>query len=141
MRHKRNREYFHISNLHRRYDRQQGKFIFNIAYETTTKITPRTLSVAQAFGLGIDEQRKFAIYDNVELRIGQGDVVYITGDSGSGKSVLLKAIKTDLGEDCADVADVKPDADKPIVDMIGKNLNEALELLSKAGLDDAFLFV
>jgi len=56
------------------------------------------LIVAEAFGLGIDNEKKFVIYDNCELKIGVGDVVYITGDSGSGKSVLLKAIRRDLGD-------------------------------------------
>ncbi len=50
----RRREYFKITKLARRYDRQTGKFTFNIAYETATAITPRTMSVAEAFGLGID---------------------------------------------------------------------------------------
>ena len=81
------------------------------------------------------------LYDNVELKVGRTDIVYITGDSGSGKSVLLKAIKNDLGDEAIDIADIQPDPDKPIIDTLGKNLDEALELLSKAGLNDAFLFV
>jgi ABC-type lipoprotein export system ATPase subunit len=123
------------------YDRRAGKFVFNIVYETATELTSRTIGVAEAFGLGVDQAQKFTIYDNVELKIGPMDVVYITGDSGSGKSVLLRALKQDLGEEVTDMADIQPDPDKPIIDTIGKNLNEALELLSKAGLNDAFLFL
>ena len=68
----RRREYFKIRRYIRRYDRQEGKFIVNIAYETAAEITPRTIEVAEAFGLGIDETRRFIIYDDVELRIGPG---------------------------------------------------------------------
>ncbi len=135
------RVYFRITKFARRYDKRTGKFMFNIAYETATEITPRTIAVAEAFGLGIDQTQKFSVYDNVELSIGPSDVVYITGDSGSGKSVLLRAIKQDLSEEAIDMADIQPNPDKPIIDTVGENLNEGLEFLSKAGLNDAFLFV
>jgi len=52
--------------------------------------------VAEPFGLGVDEAKRFVVLD-AELKIGPKDVVYVTGDSGSGKSVLLRAIKEDLG--------------------------------------------
>jgi GNAT superfamily N-acetyltransferase len=39
------------------------------------------------------------------------------------------------------MTDIQPYTHKPIIDTIGKNFNEALELLSKAGLNDAFLFI
>ena len=83
--------------------------------------------MAEAFGLGIDQQQKFVIYDNVELKIGATDVAYISGDSGSGKSVLLKAIKQDLDKEAIDTADIHPDM--VLIDMIGKNLNKGLSLL------------
>ena len=63
------RERFRIRKCHRIYDRVQGKFSFNISYETHTKITPRSLVVAEAFGLGIDEAQKFKVLD-AELKIG-----------------------------------------------------------------------
>ena len=97
--------------------------------------------MAEAFGLGVDEQQKFVIYDNVELKIGPRDIVYITGDSGSGKSVLLKAIKEDLGEEAIDMADILPESSKPIIETVGKTVEEGLELLSRVGLNDAFLFL
>jgi len=92
----RRREYFEIQRYARVYDRREGKFIISLSYKTATDITPRTIKVAEAFGIGTDEQ-EFIIYDNVELKIGPRDIVHITGDSGSGKSVLLKAFKKDLG--------------------------------------------
>jgi ABC-type lipoprotein export system ATPase subunit/GNAT superfamily N-acetyltransferase len=134
-------EHFKIHNLAKHYDKKTDKFTFNITYETATQTTPRTTAVAEAFGLGVDETQKFTLYDNVKLKIGPKDVVYITGDSGSGKSVLLRAFKQDLGEEAIDMASVQPDLGKPIIDTVGKDFSEALELLSKAGLNDAFLFV
>jgi ABC-type ATPase with predicted acetyltransferase domain len=96
--------------------------------------------VAEAFGLGIDEAQKFKVLD-AELKIGPRDIVYITGDSGSGKSVLLRAIKADLGEEAIDLSDVAVDAEKPLIETVGATVEEGLELLSKVGLNDAFLFL
>jgi ABC-type transport system involved in cytochrome c biogenesis ATPase subunit len=96
--------------------------------------------VAEAFGLGVDETEKFKVLD-AELKIGPRDVVYITGDSGSGKSVLLRAFKADLGVEAADLSEVQFDHDKPLIETVGATVEEGLELLSKVGLNDAFLFL
>jgi ABC-type ATPase with predicted acetyltransferase domain len=113
----------------------------NIAYETATKFTPRSVVVAEAFGLGLDEQRKFVVYDNVELKIGPKDVVLITGDSGSGKSVLLRALLQDLGAEAVDMSTCHVASKKPLIETVGKTVEEGLELLSRVGLNDAFLFL
>src|SRR5690554_4142588 len=124
---------FRIRQLRRTYDRLEGKFTFDISYETHTKITPRSLVVAEAFGLGIDEAQKFKVLD-AELKIGPKDIVYITGDSGSGKSVLLRAIKADLGEEAIDLSEVVVDPEKPLIETVGTTVEEGLELLSKSRL-------
>ena len=137
---RRKTEMFQIRQFRRTYDRQEEKFRFNISYETHTKPTPRSLVVAEAFGLGIDEYQKFKVLD-AELKIGPRDIVYITGDSGSGKSVLLRAIRADLGNEAIDLNEVQVDAEKPLIETIGDTVEEALALLSKVGLNDAFLFL
>ena len=140
-------ELFHINRIRlKRFDKETGKFIINIAYETAApEPTERVIGVAEAFGLGLDKWEKFVVYDNVELRIGPTDIVYITGDSGSGKSVLLKALEKDIRQDmglrCINIADIKPRKDLPLIETVGKSLEEALELLSRVGLNDAFLFL
>ena len=136
----RRREYFRIRHFRRTYDRAAGKFTFNVSYETHTQITPRSLVVAEAFGLGIDETQKFKVLD-AELKIGPRDIVYVTGDSGSGKSVLLRAIRADLGEEAIDLTEVKIDTEKPLIETVGATVEQGLELLSKVGLNDAFLFL
>jgi len=49
----RTREHFEIKRSARRYDRTTGNFIIDISYETATEVTPRTIAVAEAFGLGV----------------------------------------------------------------------------------------
>ena len=136
----RRHEFFCIRQFRRTYDRAEGKFSFNISYETHTKVTPRSLVVAEAFGLGVDEAQTFKVLD-AELKIGPQDVLYITGDSGSGKSVLLRALHADLGGEAADLSEVAVDPDKPLIETIGATVEEAIELLSRVGLNDAFLFL
>ncbi len=136
----RRREFFWIRQVKRTYDRSLGKFSFNISYSTAVSITPRTTAVADAFGLGLDESQKFTVLD-VELKIKPGDIVYVTGDSGSGKSVLLRAIKQDLDQEALDIEDIVVDPTKPLIETVGKTVEEGLELLAKVGLSDAFLFL
>ena len=138
----RHREYFRIKKFARRYDRESGKFTFNIGYETKTDVTDRTVEVAEAFGMGISDYQQHILYDNVELKIGPTDIMYLTGDSGSGKSVLLKAIVGDLKSgEAAKLSEVEVDPDKPLIDTVGATVDEGLKLLSKVRLNDAFLFV
>jgi ABC-type ATPase with predicted acetyltransferase domain len=139
-------EYFKIRGYARKFDREKGRFIINISYETAApEPTERVIGVADAFGLGIDEAKRFIIYDNVELAIGPRDIVYITGDSGSGKSILLKALEKDIREDlglsCINIEEVQPILGKPLIETVGSSLEEALELLSRVGLNDAYLFL
>jgi ABC-type ATPase with predicted acetyltransferase domain len=122
------------------YDRKNNRFNFLVEYETHADVTERTIEVAEAFGLGIDDAQKFPVL-NAELHIRPTDVVYITGDSGSGKSVLLRAIKADLGDEALELSEVAINTEKPIIETIGATVEQAIELLSKVGLNDAFLFL
>lgn len=138
----RRRELFEITKRHRRYDRETGKFHISISYKTKTDITDRTVAVAEAFGLGISDYQEHVIFDDVTLKIGPQDIVYVTGDSGSGKSVLLDAVVRDLNpQEAARMCDVHIDANKPLIDTIGESVKDGLKLLSKVGLNDAFLFL
>lgn len=105
--------------------------------------TDRVLEIAEAFGLGLDD-KEFVIFDNQPLEVRQGDVVYITGQSGSGKSLALRELKAQMATEglaIADIDEVPLDADKPLIDQIGASTAEALTYLSVAGLNDAYLFV
>ena len=121
-----------IERLQRRYDKTRGCYVYNIRFKTRAPLTDRTLKVAEAFGLGIDEEKEHVIYEDFELRLGDRDIVYITGDSGSGKSVLLRALEEDLGDQAINIDDVEIDPEKPLIDTVGKTFKEALSLLSRA---------
>lgn len=117
------------------------KFSVSKSFKTVTKRSERVLECAEAFGLGL-EAKDFVLYKDLELEINPGDVVYITGQSGSGKSVLLretaKALATEFK--VANIDEVELE-DRPLIDQIGKDTNDAIRILSAAGLNDAYLFI
>lgn len=117
-------------------------FEISRSFDTRVEKSPRVLEVAEAFGLGLTDA-KFVVYDRMAIEVRQGDVVYITGQSGSGKSLLLRDLATrhrEAGLKVADLAEI-PLHDEPLVDQIGESTEHALKLLSQAGLNDAYLFI
>lgn len=117
------------------------KFTVNKSFTTVTKRSERVLECAEAFGLGL-ESKEFTLYKDLELEINPGDIVYITGQSGSGKSVLLREAAAALSREykVANIDDVALE-DCPLIDQIGKDTNDAIRILSAAGLNDAYLFI
>jgi ABC-type ATPase with predicted acetyltransferase domain len=112
------------------------------SFDTRVEKSERVLEVAEAFGLGLTD-KKFVVYEGLEMEINPGDVVYVNGQSGSGKSLLLRDMSEQFsaaGMRVYDIADV-PLLDLPLVDQIGSTTEEALQLLSQAGLNDAYLFI
>ena len=120
-----------------------SNYNLNVAFKTRVNKTVRTLEIAESFGLGLDE-KEWVLYDNLELNIDQGDVVYVTGQSGSGKSVVLRELQKLMAAEGKSVASIDQftfEDDKNVIDQIGKTTSDALGLLSMAGLNDAYLFV
>ncbi len=113
----------------------------NVEFSTKAAISERTLAVCEAFGLGIDETKRFVVFDNFSLDFRRGDLIYVTGDSGGGKSLLLKAFKNFFGEESIDLCDFPVDPEETLVEGIGKDVKEAVEILSLCGLNDAFMFL
>ena len=135
------REFLEITSLKSKFIPKKRKYIINIAYKTGVELTPRTSEIAKAFGLGIEDQREFVIYDNLTLEIGEKDIVYVTGDSGSGKSVLLMKLEEIFKNKKVNMNEVELEEEKPIIENVGKNIEEAIEILSRVGLNDAFIFL
>ncbi len=117
------------------------KCVINKRFMTRTERTPRVLEIAEAFGLGL-EDREFVVFDNFQLDVNPGDVVYITGQSGSGKSLLLRELAKQLATkySVSDIDTVEL-LDAPLSQQLGKNTDEANRLLVQAGLGDAYLFI
>lgn len=115
----------------------------NCSFQTRVERSDRVIKVAEAFGLGL-EDRVFTVLDQVELDVAAGDVIYINGQSGAGKSVLLRELAKALAEHGQRVSNIDEVAfdDAPLIDQIGgDSMAEAIRLLSIAGLSDAYLYI
>lgn len=73
------------------------------------------------------------------MEVDEGDVVYIFGDSGSGKSTLFKEIHAQHHGAATWLLSIDPDT--PIIEAVGRTLDEAMKLLTLVGLNDAFLYL
>ena len=127
----------HANNLNKKY-----KFTINKSFKTNAEITPRTVEVADAFGVGIDDEFMFTIFNNFQIGFDDNDIVYITGDSGSGKSILLREIMNNLSQDeYIFEKDLIIKDNETLVEGLGEDLNTAIKILSIVGLNDAFLYL
>lgn len=117
----------------------------NRQFDTEVERSQRVLDVAEMFGLGLDD-KTFVVLNDLELDIRDGDIVYITGQSGSGKSTILKELRAEMDKRGISVCSIDEVEllDKPIVDQVyhdNSSLSKTLELFSLVGLSDANLFL
>ncbi|HDJ67296.1 MAG TPA: ATP-binding cassette domain-containing protein, partial [Nitrososphaeria archaeon] len=122
------------------------RFRVDKSFKTRSRITKRTLEVAKAFGIGVDEEKVFRVYKEFELEVNPGEIIYITGESGSGKSILLREIgrrlvrRREFGGVLMD-HELKIDPNEILIHGVGRDTREAIELLSMVGLNEAYLFL
>lgn len=108
--------------------------------------SPNVLAVAAMFGLGVDESRSIEIIPPTELTLAPGQILFITGPSGGGKTSILRLIAQSARQHpnaprVIDMNTISP-ANTPIVDLFpNAPLAHALALLSAAGLSDAFVLL
>lgn len=114
----------------------------DIRFSTEVKRSDRVLDVSQAFGLELSD-KQFVIYDHLKFDTAAGERLYITGQSGSGKSLILRKLEEDYrtaGLKVVNINDVEL-TDEPIIEQIGTTTDEATKLLQFAGIGDAYLLI
>ncbi|MFA9261775.1 MAG: ATP-binding cassette domain-containing protein [Undibacterium sp.] len=117
-------------------------FTISKSFSSSVERTPRVLEIAEGFGLGLTD-KQFVVFENLHVDINQGDVVYITGQSGSGKSVLLKELMRQMKTADMKVRDLNDIVleERPVIELVGANTAEATGYLARAGISDAWIYI
>jgi ABC-type lipoprotein export system ATPase subunit/GNAT superfamily N-acetyltransferase len=101
---------------------------------------PPAARVAGMFGLA--GRSETTLYDGLEVSIAPGKILAITGPSGSGKSVLLDALRRQAGRDAICLRETAFRTRRVAVSVLsGGSLAARLEVLSRCGLAEAAALV
>jgi ABC-type ATPase with predicted acetyltransferase domain len=112
----------------------------NKKFDWNLPLTDKAADVLRAFGITVQRLKNSAVTHSCEVKLSAGDICYLTGPSGSGKSVLLREFfSTFNNNDKINIDDIPLPDDKTTVDCIpGGGFLETLRTLSSAGLTDVF---
>ncbi len=104
--------------------------------------TSRASMVMDHFGIDF-EQGQHTIADNLELPIEAGNLVLFTGESGAGKSSLMRAAVNQLSESTAKIINLDDLqlSNQLLIDSLPTDLIESLAILSDCGLGEAQLML
>jgi len=101
------------------------------------EITEKVAAVMRMFGIDLGRLKKPEPIVKCQFELRAGDICYITGASGAGKSVLLKELYNATDDDeKVELADIELPENSALVDCIDADLLDSLRVLSKAGLND-----
>ena len=105
-------------------------------------VSDRTVQVCRMFGLTLDRLTDRAPEHSCRVEFGPGDIVFITGPSGSGKSVLLGELRRQIPESQAiTLAQIPLPTDRTVVDCFDTDVVATLRTLSMVGLSSVFSMV
>jgi len=102
-------------------------------------LSDKARRVCRMFGLTIDRLTERAPRHECRLAVKAGDIVYITGPSGSGKSVLLRELEHSIPvEQSVNLARLDLPEDKTVIDCFDADIVTSLKTLSAVGLSEVF---
>ncbi|MFH1614664.1 MAG: ATP-binding cassette domain-containing protein [Planctomycetota bacterium] len=114
-----------------------GKYNIERRFPWEGRITEKSAAVMKMFGVDVKRLQESTICHRCEVEISKGEVCYITGASGSGKSLLLRELYQAVNsEGRINLEEIDFPQGTSVVDCIAGNFYESLQTLSAAGLSD-----
>jgi len=102
-------------------------------------LSPRAVQVCRMFGLTTERLTDKAPTHRCRLSIHPGDIVYLTGPSGSGKSVLLRELEQAVPKsDRINLARIDLPNNRTVIDCFATEVVTSLKTLSLVGLSEVF---
>lgn len=114
-------------------------FVVEKTFDWDCPLSDKVAQVLRSFGMTVQRLKSNAITHRLCVELSDGDVCYLTGPSGSGKSVLLRQLYQQVAtEDRIMLAEIELESKSACVDCIDGDYLSVLRTLSAAGLSDVF---
>ena len=102
-------------------------------------LSDKAVQVCRMFGLTVDRLDERTVNHHCCLEMEAGDIVYITGPSGSGKSVLLRELQHSIDpSQSIDLASVPLPDDRSVIDCFEGSIITGLRTLGLVALSEVF---
>lgn len=116
-----------------------GTYKISKTFRRQSTISAKGADVCRMFGVSAERLREGDVTHRCRLNINAGDIIYITGSSGAGKTVLLRELEKLIpARERVNINEIDLPADKTVIDCISGDFIQGLRILSTAGLNDVF---
>lgn len=114
-----------------------GEYNVAKAFPWKGKRTGAVISLMKMFGIDAAHLRTDPVWHKCKLELLPGDVCFITGASGSGKSVVFSELfnSTEV-RDRIDLDEIELDTDRSVIDCMDLEVLDGMRNLSYAGISD-----